>query len=230
MAGRHERVLVMGGGDGLALREVLRHPGVREATEVELDGRMLELARSDPRLRRLNAGALDDPRVRLVRADAFAWLRSDAAREERFDVVIADFPDPDDAALAKLYSVELYGLAARKLAPGGRLVVQSGSPAFARSAFWSVQETMRAAGLATTAYHVDVPSFGDWGFHLATLAERPPVLRLDPPPGGLETLDAATLRAAGTFAPDRRRPPGDLVSTLDRPRILQFAREGYQDY
>ncbi len=89
---------------------------------------------------------------------------------------------------------------------------------------------MRAAGLATAAYHVDVPSFGDWGFHLATADGGPPALRLAPPPGGLQTLDAASLAAAGTFAPDRRRPAGDLVSTLDRPRILQFAREGYQDY
>ena len=230
MAGPHARVLVLGGGDGLAMREVLRHPGVRQATQVELDPRMLELARTDPRLRRLNAAALEDPRVELVRADAFGWLRTAPARAGSFDVVIADFPDPDDAALAKLYSVELYGLVSRVLAPGGRLVVQSGSPAFARRAYWSVAATMRAAGLSKTAYHVDVPSFGDWGFHLATRDGGPPALRLASPPGGLRTLDAATLRAAGTFAPDRRRPPGDLVSTLDRPRILQFAREGYQDY
>jgi spermidine synthase len=230
MAGPHARVLVLGGGDGLALREVLRHPGVREATQVELDPRMLELARTDPRLRRLNGAALEDPRVDLVRADAFAWLRTAPARAGAFDVVIADFPDPDDAALAKLYSVELYGLASRVLARGGRMVVQSGSPAFARRAYWSVGATMRAAGFSTTAYHVDVPSFGDWGFHLATADGGPPALDLQPPPGGLKTLDAASLAAAGTFAPDRRRPAGDLVSTLDRPRILQFAREGYQDY
>jgi spermidine synthase len=180
---------------------------VREATQVELDPRMLELARTDPRLRALNGAALEDPRVRLVRADAFGWLRSAPARARRFDVVVADFPDPDDAALAKLYSVELYGLAARVLAPGGRLVVQSGSPAFARRAFWSVQETMRAAGLSSTPYHVDVPSFGDWGFHLARGDGARPALRLAAPPGGLKTLDPATLAAAGTFAPDRRRPP-----------------------
>ncbi len=229
MAGPHARVLVLGGGDGLALREVLRHPGVREATQVELDPRMLELARNDPRLRRLNRAALDDPRVELVRADAFGWLRTAPARAGAFDVVIADFPDPDDAALAKLYSVELYGLAARVLAPGGRLVVQAGSPAFARSAFWSVQETMRAAGLATTAYHVDVPSFGDWGFHLAAAGAAPP-LRAPRPPGGLRFLDGATLAAAASVPPDRRRPPGPLTSTLDRPRILEFAREGYRGY
>ena len=92
--------------------------------------------------------------------------------QERFDVVIADFPDPDDAATAKLYSQEFYdGLRRRALAPGGRLVVQSGSPYFARESFWGIEATLRAAGWRTTPYHVDVPSFGDWGFHLAT-AER----------------------------------------------------------
>jgi len=228
MAGRHERVLVLGGGDGLALREVLKHPGVREATEVELDPRMITLARKDERLAALNERSLSDPRVRVITADAFSWLRS--APVGAFDVVVADFPDPDDAALAKLYSVELYGLVRRALAPGGRVVVQSGSPYFAQKAYWSVAASLEAAGLGVASYHVDVPSFGDWGFHLATAGTGAPPLRVQPPPRGLRFLDAPTLAAAATFPPDRRRPSGDLTSTLDRPRILDFAREGYRDY
>lgn len=226
MAGPHGRVLVLGGGDGLALREVLKYPDVRQATKVELDPRMLELGREDERLVALNDGALSDPRVETIARDAFDWLRT--APSGSFDVVVVDFPDPDDAALAKLYSVELYGLVRRVLAPGGRAVIQSGSPYFAQKAYWSVAASLQEAGLASTAYHVDVPSFGDWGFHLAART-RPP-LRLDPPPARLRFLDAATLQAAGSFPPDRRRPGGDLRSTLDRPRIVAFAREGYRDY
>lgn len=227
MAGARSRVLVLGGGDGLALREVLKYPDVSEATQVELDPRMLKLGREDDRLLALNDGSLTDPRVRLVTRDAFDWLRTAPARA--FDVVIADFPDPDDAALAKLYSVELYGLVRRVLAPGGRTVIQSGSPYFAQKAYWSVAASLEEAGLPVTSYHVDVPSFGDWGYHLAGRA-RPP-LRLDAPPGPpLRFLDAATLRGAGAFPPDRRKPPGDLRSTLDQPRIVAFAREGYRDY
>ncbi len=228
MAGRHERVLVLGGGDGLAMRDVLKHPGVREATQVELDPRMVALARDDERLAALNRRSLSDPRVRVIIEDAFSWLRS--APAGAFDVVVADFPDPDDAGLAKLYSVELYGLVRRALAPGGRLVVQAGSPYFAQKAYWSVGASLEAAGFGVASYHVDVPSFGDWGFHLATPGSGAPPLRVQPPPGGLRFLDAPTLAAAATFPPDRHRPRGELTSTLDKPRILEFAREGYRDY
>jgi spermidine synthase len=228
MAGRHERVLVLGGGDGLAMREVLRHDGVRRATEVELDPRMVALAREDERLTKLNEDSLSDPRVRVIIEDAFMWLRSAPAKA--FDVVIADFPDPDDAALAKLYSVELYGLVRRVLAPGGRVVVQSGSPYFAQKAYWSVAASLQKSGFGVASYHVDVPTFGDWGFHLAAVGGAVPALRVGPPSRGLRFLDAATLAAAASFPPDRRRPSGELASTLDRPRILTFAREGYRGY
>ena len=227
MAGPHARVLVLGGGDGLAIREVLRQPGVRQVVNVELDPRMTQLARDDDRLRALNRGALHDPRVDVVNADAFRWLR---AARERFDVVIADFPDPDDAATAKVYSQEFYdGLRRRVLAPGGRLVVQSGSPYFAREAFWGIDATLRAAGWRTTPYHVDVPSFGDWGFVLAAPA-RAPALRLAPPPGApLRFLDAGTLAAAASFPPDRGRLRV-APSTLNRPRLLDYERRGYVGY
>jgi len=228
MAGRHGSVLVLGGGDGLALREVLRYPGVRRAVLVDLDPAVTELARTDPRLRELNRRAFQDPRVEVVHGDAFAWLRRGGAG--RFDVVLADFPDPDGAATAKLYAVELYGLVrAAALAPGGRLAVQAGSPWFARSAFWSVDASVRAAGFATRPYHVDVPSFGDWGFVLAALGDRPPRLRVAPP-GPLRSLDAPTLAAAATFPPDRRRPPGIQPSTLDRPRVADYQREALEGY
>ncbi|MEA2192557.1 MAG: spermidine synthase [Solirubrobacteraceae bacterium] len=227
MAGRHARVLVLGGGDGLAIREVLRHAGVRRVVDVELDPDMTRLSRDDARMRSLNRDSLRDPRVQVVNADAFRWLRGE---RERFDVVIADFPDPDDAAIAKLYSQELYdGLRRRALAPGGRLVVQAGSPYFARESFWGIEATMRAAGWRTTPYHVDVPSFGDWGFVLAA-ADRAPPLRVAPPPGPpLRFLDAATLRAAASFPPDRDRIALQ-PSTLNRPRLLEYQRHGYQGY
>lgn len=227
MAGPHARVLVLGGGDGLAIAEALRHDGVRRVVNVELDPRMTRLARDDERLRALNEDALRDPRVRVVNEDAFAWLRG---ASERFDVIIADFPDPDDAAAAKLYSQELYdGLRRRVLAPGGRLVVQAGSPYFARDAFWGIEATLRAAGWATKPYHVDVPSFGDWGFVLAS-PDGTPRLRFAAPPGEpLRFLDAPTLAAAASFPPDRGRIPVE-PSTLNRPRLLDYQRRGYQGY
>ena len=225
MVGRHASVLVLGGGDGLALREVLRYPRVRRAVEVELDPRMVELARRHPRLAELNGASLFDPRVEVVEADAFSWLRS---RAERFDVVIADFPDPDDAGTAKLYSVEMYELARAALAPGGRMVVQAGSPYFAPEAFWAIDRTLEAAGFGTRPYHVDVPSFGDWGFVLAAEGGAPSLALA--PPAPLRFLDPGVLAAASRFPRDRSRLHTVRPSTLDRPRILDYERRGWQDY
>jgi spermidine synthase len=219
LAGPSGSVLVLGGGDGLAMREVLKHPGVRRAVEVELDPQVLDLARTDDRLRRLNEDSLRDPRVEVVTADAFSWLRG---ARERFDAIVVDMPDPDNAAVAKLYSVEFYSMARRTLAPGGRMVVQAGSPYFAPQAFSCVLATVAAAGLRTLPYHVDVPTFGDWGFVLA--GPVTPVLGLDPRAPAPRSLDAATLAAARAFPPDRA-PTGQRPSTLDDPRITRYAQQ-----
>lgn len=226
MAGEHDRVLILGGGDGLALREVLRYDDVRQVTLVELDPKIVRMARSDPRLSRLNERAFADDRVRVEFADAFQWLRQNA---ERFDVIIADMPDPDSTATAKLYSVEFYALAARALAEGGSMVVQAGSPYFAPKSYWSIEASLREAGFGTTAYHASVPSFGEWGFHLA--AERAtPKLRLPAGAPELRTLDARTLRAATVFPPDRRRLRGVAPSTLMHPRVLEYAMQEWRNY
>jgi spermidine synthase len=226
MAGPHSRVLILGGGDGLAMREVLRYPDVKRAVEVELDPAMINIARHDPRISRLNQGSLNSKRVDVVNADAFTWLRH---QSERFDVVIADFPDPDDAAIAKLYSVDFYALLrSSALAPGARLVVQAGSPYFANNAFWSIARSVQAGGYGTTQYHVDVPSFGDWGFVLAQQGPPPP-LRLSTPTK-LKFLDQHELTAAATFPVDRREPRGIQVSTLDRPLLVNYERTAWKNY
>ncbi len=221
-------VLILGGGDGLAAREVLKHDSVRRVVEVELDPDVVALARTDPRMVRANGGALDDPRVSVVTQDAMAWLRTAA---ERFDAVVVDMPDPDQPATAKLYSQEFYGLAARALAPGGRLVVQAGSPYFAPEAFWSIEKTVGSVGLRTTPYHVDVPSFGDWGFVLAARGAAP-VPAVDPAVADrLRFLDGDVLAAATVFPRDRGRDRYDVdISTLDRPRILQYEARGWRGY
>jgi spermidine synthase len=225
LAGKRDRVLVLGGGDGLALREVLKYPDVREAVEVELDPAVLRLARENPDIRALNGDALADPRVRVVTADAFTWLRG---ARERFDAVVIDMPDPDSTATAKLYSVEFYSLARQALAPGGRLVVQSGSPYFAPRTFDCIDASIRSAGLETTPYHVNVPSFGDWGFILAQAGTKP-ALRLDPPEP-LRFLDEENLEAAAIFPVDRRPRGTESPSTLDDPRIVRLTTSEWQQY
>ncbi len=225
MSGPHRRVLVLGGGDGLALREVLRYRDVERVTLVELDPAMIDLARTDARITGLNANAFADPRVTVRTADAFTWLRDNT---ERYDVVLVDMPDPDSTATAKLYSLEFYGLVERATAAGGRVNVQSGSPFFAPNAFWCIETTLRAAGLQTVAYQVSVPAFGEWGFHLGA-RERAPELAL-PPGVALRSLDGPSLAAATAFPPDRRKPADLPVSTLMDPVIMRLAGEEWTNY
>ncbi|MGA5578057.1 polyamine aminopropyltransferase [Streptomyces koyangensis] len=238
MAGPHARVLILGGGDGLAAREVLRHPGVRRVDLVEVDPAVVDLARRDPGLTTLNDHAYGDPRLHPVTADAFDWLRSartatGARPGGGYDVVVADLPHPGITSSTKLYSEEFFGLAARVLGPGGRIAVHSGSPADRPKTFWTVDATLRAAGLLTTPYSAsgtdgafafgpdraprDHPKAPDWGFLLAG-RERPPLTLAPPGDGGPPlTLDRAALRAGGLAAEATRLP--DLPpSTLSHPR------------
>ncbi|MCF1592182.1 polyamine aminopropyltransferase [Streptomyces muensis] len=227
LSGPRANVLIMGGGDGLALREVLRYDDVQHVTLVELDPAMTRLARDFKPLRDLNDKALDDPRVKVVNADAFNWLRG--ARQS-YDAVVIDFPDPDTAALAKLYSVEFYHLLGQVLTPQSRVMVQSGSPFFAPKTYWSIAKTIETAGYSTAEFQVDVPSFGNWGYVLAAPGggESPP-LRLASDAPRLRYLDEAVLKAAAVFPVDRRRQ--DVrPSTLMDPAVLEYVLDEWENY
>ncbi|MEU6771839.1 polyamine aminopropyltransferase [Streptomyces sp. NPDC046759] len=227
--GPHARVLILGGGDGLAAREVLRRPGVRRVDIVELDPTLVRLARHDPGLSAANRHAYDDARVHTTTADALGWLRG--APAAAYDVVIADLPDPGITASTKLYSQEFYGLARRVLAPGGRLVVHAGSVTARPRAFWTVAATLRAAGFADTPYRVLGHDSGlpagpdrsaeasgalhDWGFLLAVRGWTPPPLRLGA--WRPRTLTQSELTADARAAA-RTRIGGLPPSTLVHPR------------
>jgi spermidine synthase len=193
------RVLVLGGGDGLAVREILKYPQVGEVTLVDLDPEMTTLFRTSPPLRKLNADAFHSPRVRVVNADAARWLET---AEGLFDFVVVDFPDPTSFAVGKLYTVPFYRLLQRRLAPHGRIVVQSTSPYYGRKAFWTVVATLEAAGLKVSPYHALVPSFGEWGFILAGFDDYRIPARLPVP---TRFLDAAGLPCLFAFPPDMAR-------------------------
>jgi len=209
--GAPRRVLVLGGGDGLAVREVLRHPSVREVTLVELDPHITRLFSSHAPLVALNGHALADPRVRVVNADAFTWLEAHAraigaGRGEPFDIVIADFPDPSNYSLGKLYTTSFYQRADQVLSAGGWIVVQTTSPLIARRSFWTVVATLEEVGYAAWPYHVHVPSFGEWGFVLAGRRPWPGVRSL---PAGLRFLTVEGMPAMLQFPPDMARVPAE---------------------
>ena len=216
---RPANVLILGGGDGLAAREVFRHPGVRSVTLVDLDPVMTRLFSETGLLRSLNGGALTDPRLHVVNADAFRWVRETKAR---FDVIIVDFPDPVDFSVGKLYTETFYRLLRPHLAPGGMAVIQSTSPLVAPNAFWTVAQTLEAAGFVTRPYHVYVPSFGEWGFILAGLADPGVHARLLP---DNRYLSAAAARQAQYFPPDMARRPVPANRLDNQALVRSFAEE-----
>jgi len=224
LAARPEQVLVLGGGDGLAVRELLKHHGVRRIVLVDLDPSVTRIAREHPMVRNLNEDSLADPRVRVVNQDAFVFLEED---ERLWDVIIADLPDPNNPSLARLYSREFYGRIGRRLARGGVFVTQATSPFFSLDAFWCIEETLRASGLSTAPYHAYVPSFGDWGFVLAAHHELDPSRVTMTVP--TRFLDDRSARGLFTFERDLRRGPTG-PSTLDQPLVLGYYLAGWQHW
>jgi spermidine synthase len=223
------RVLILGGGDGLALREVLRYPGVERVTLVDLDPEMTRLFATHPRLAALNGGALSSPRVRVVNDDAFIWLDRVAGADDVFDFVVVDFPDPSNYGVGKLYTTAFYRLLSRHLSRGGRVVVQSTSPLFARRSFWCIDRTMREAGLETRPYHVYVPSFGEWGFILAAGAGAPPY---EPParlPGGLRFLTAAAVPPLFDFPTDMSRLADVAPNHLNDQVLVRYYEDDWRE-
>jgi spermidine synthase len=192
-----KRVLVLGGGDGLALREILRYPNIEHVTLVDLDPAMTGAFTQREELVKLNHGSFSDKRVRVVNADAAIWLQHN---DDMFDAVIVDFPDPSSFALGKLYSVPFYGMVRKHLAANGLMVVQSTSPFFAPH--WTIDATLREVGMKTYPYHAYVPSFGEWGFILAT-----PQAQYTPPTSyrlPMRYLNADTTREMFIFPPDMK--------------------------
>lgn len=229
MARRPDSVLVLGGGDGMAVREVLRHEGVESVTLVDLDPAMTRLFREHPKLSALNDGALDDPRVTIVNQDAFEFLKAD---QMIYNVILIDLPDPKTPGLSKLYSLAFYTSAARRLARDGVLATQATSPVYAREAFWSIFQTLEAtadpyregATLSVVPYHAYVPSFGDWGFVAASPTRLDwSSIRLS---AGLRFLNDDLLPGLTAFPPDIARLPVEINTLQDHP-LLRYYEQGW---
>jgi spermidine synthase len=213
------RVLVLGGGDGLGLREILKYPAVEEVTLVDIDPGMTSLAEHFPPLRELNGQALADRRVTVVNEDAYVWLQ---ATGPAYDMAIVDFPDPDNYALGKLYTTRFYRLLAEHLHPDGAVAIQCTSPLLARTSYWCIIRTLEAAGFAVRPYHAAVPSFGVWGFALARKSPFEPPQNLAAAVGGtLKFLDAPTLRSLFDLPPDVGSVPVE-VNRLDNQRLVHY--------
>jgi spermidine synthase len=216
-----KQVLILGGGDGLAAREVLRFPEVERITLVDLDPAMTRLAVQYGELAELNGHSLEHHKLRIINDDAFRFLDE---THETFDVAIVDFPDPNNFSLGKLYTTKFYGLLKRRLTEGGVAVIQSTSPLFARRSFWCIDETVRAAGFATRPYHVWVPSFGEWGYVLASTSSMEPKRPL---PEGLRFLSETMLPTLFVFPPDMDQVPSE-VNRLNNQTLVHTYEEEWR--
>jgi spermidine synthase len=216
-----KRILVCGGGDGLAVREILKHPGVERVVLVDLDPAMTQMATQMLLMRELNQQALLDPRVEVVNADAMIWVAENRS-EAPFDIALVDFPDPNAYALGKLYTTRFYKLLKRRLVPDGVISVQSTSPLMARKSFWCINATIEAAGFQTRPYHLAVPSFAVWGYVLASpLPFEIPRKTLP----DLRYLSDDSMAAMFAFPRDMDRVPAE-VNRLDNQVLVHlYTRE-----
>jgi spermidine synthase len=211
-APKRARVLVLGGGDGLAIREIEKYDDVQSITLVDLDPQMIAMARTVPDVRALNHASFGDPRVHVVNDDAMVWLHESPPMQP-FDVVVVDFPDPNNFALGKLYTVRFYRLLRARLADDARIVVQSTSPLVSRRSFWCIVRSLESAGFFVRPYHALVPSFGEWGYALAAPKEFPVPDGSGPLPPGLRYVTHETIPGLFVLAPD--------MSALDvKPNVL----------
>ncbi len=241
--GAPKRVAVLGGGDGMAVREILKYPSVESVTLVELDPAMTRIFSENPMLAQLNGNALRDPKVRIINTDAFGWLQGNTAENgamgavnaggvsrdalppaalDTYDVIVVDFPDPTNFSIGKLYTNSFYALLANRLAASGYAVVQTTSPLVARKSFWTVVQTMESVGLQTAPYHAHVPSFGEWGF---VIASRRPWRLPETLPDNLRFLTLDSLPLLFDFPRDMARVPTEVNRLSNQALVHTYERE-----
>ena len=221
-----KNVLLMGAGDGLAVKQMLSVPSIERIVLVDLDEAVVELALENPYLLQLNQGSLTDTRVEVVTADAFGFLNDN---QTKFDLIICDLPDPNNLSLARLYTRHFYRSVTQHLTNDGVFVTQASSPYFATKAYWSIVNTVKSAGFEhVIPYHTDVPSFGDWGF---VMASRYPNT----------FTSTAVLPIATQYLTDDMLPTMQLfgldsiyhqarVNRLDSPVLLDYYLEGWRSF
>lgn len=231
-AARRDSVLLLGGGDGLALQEILKYPDVKGVVLVDLDADMVDLAQRSSLFTQLNGGALEHPKLRRVTADAFQFVKNNA---QRFNVILIDLPDPSDTALGKLYSTAFYAMVRQSLALDGVVVTQATSPFLARKPFWCIHHSMRAVFPAVLPYQAYVPSFGLWGFQMAfatpmdAAAVKARIQRGLPTLPALRYLTADNLYSAFVFDADTG-PVEVPVNTLEQLEILGLYEQSYLEF
>jgi len=216
-------VLILGGGEGLAVREVLKYKELQSITLVDIDPAITKLSKENPLLKRLNENAFNDPRVHVLHEDAMVFLKNN---EKTFDAIILDLPDPSNESLARLYSEGFFKLCNAHLKQNGTLATQATSPHLSKNAFWCINETLRSSGFSYTyPYHVHIPAFGNWGFIMAK--RNPDFNKHFRKDIELKSLEDASFDQLFYFPKDIRVFDVE-INQLDRPILLEYYLEHWQ--
>ena len=212
-----KKALILGGGEGLALRELLKYDELEQVVLVDLDPAIVDLSKNFTSIKKLNGSALTDPRVEIITADAFTYL---STHEDIYDLIIVDLPDPTSESLARLYSDVFYKLLFKSLSADGVMVTQATSPELTPDAFWCINATLeQIENVSTFPYHVHIPSFGEWGFIMAKRDDRlKTTFRTDIDYRYLENGIMHHL----LYFPKDKRLRNILPNTLDRPILLDY--------
>lgn len=221
-AAKRERVLVLGGGDGMAARELLKYPEAH-ITLVDLDAEMTRLCSENKIITALNENSLQSDRLTIINADAYRYLEEN---EELFDVIVVDLPDPNNEALNKLYTNIFYRMCSNSLTEDGVMVVQSTSPYYATKAFWCINRTLESEGFYVKPYHLQVPAFGDWGFNLASKKQLDGQYDLS-----VETKYLTNENISALFAFGKDEMEKDVaINSLSRPQLIQYYSEAVRNW
>ena len=218
-----KNVLVLGGGDGLAVREILKYSTVESITLVDLDADITNLFATHDVLMRLNGSSLMSAKVQVINSDAFIWLKEN---KRNFDFIVVDLPDPSNYSIGKLYTDSFYRLLKKTVNEKGVIVIQSTSPYVAKKSFWCVDTTLKSVGLMTTPYHAYVPSFGEWGFVIAT---KHLFVAPDKFPAGLRFVNIDTVRNMLNFPEDMQAKVVE-VNKLNNQNLVRFFEDEWEEY
>lgn len=217
-----QTVLILGGGDGLLAKQLLKYPSIQSIRIVDLDAEVTTLAQENRYLTALNDSAFYHPKVKISNTDAFNFLKEPSTTS--FDLIVADLPDPNDVSLGKLYSKSFYQLIQKHLNPKGIFITQSTSPFFAPNTYWCIHQTLETVFPHVRALHCNVPSFGEWGFQMASLSsfnDSTALNVLEQSPLKFQFLNTENFKRVFAMDNDFQERPTQ-ISTLDDLSVVHY--------
>jgi spermidine synthase len=226
LSDKRDNILILGGGDGLAAREILKYDDVKKITLVDLDEEVVNFCSNNPLVSSLNNKSLDNEKVHVFNQDAYKYLED---TQEKYDVIIVDLPDPNNESLNKLYTNLFYRLIYTRLSDGGMVSIQSTSPYYAGEAYWCIRKTVESEGFVTSGYHLSIPSFGDWGFTLASKKDfSKEDINITMP---MKYLNNDIVRACFDFGNDEKRYKDTVeVNSLTNPILISYYQKAWNSY